>query len=285
MAITHFLRTFASMNEFSLLMSVYNGEKAEYLTECFDSIYKQTVRPTEIVLVEDGQLNDSLREAIKREEQRFPMMKRVVLKQNCGLGVALSEGMKACTYDLIARMDTDDICSPNRFEVQLSYMQEHPEIDVLGAWITEFDHEPSNTVGVRCPPESHEAIYKFGKMRNPTNHPVVMFRRQSVLDAGGYLPSPLFEDYYLWARMLVKGYRFHNLQQSLLLFRRSPEMIHRRGGLSYAQHEMALLKKLREMGYISTYGMARNIAQRYVVRILPNFARGFVYRHLLRTKP
>ena len=273
------------MNEFSLLISVYYGEKAEYLSECFDSIYKQTVPPTEIVLVEDGQLNDSLYKAIDREAQRFPTLKRVVLKQNKGLGTALSEGMKACSYDLIARMDTDDICMPERFEVQLKYMQEHPEIDVLGAWITEFDHVPSNTVGVRCPPENHEAIYKFGKMRNPTNHPVVMFRRQSVLGAGGYLPFPLFEDYYLWARMLVKGYRFHNLPQSLLLFRRSPEMIHRRGGLSYAQHEMKLLKKFREIGYISTYGLIRNVAQRYVVRILPNRARGVVYRHLLRAKP
>lgn len=279
------MATFAAMNDFSLLISVYQGEKAEYLTTCFDSIFKQTVSPTEIILVEDGPLTPMLYEAIGREEQRFPQLRRVVLPKNQGLGISLNEGMKACSYDLIARMDTDDISLPNRFQVQLEYLSKHPEVDVLSAWITEFDHEPKNIVGIRCIPENHNDILKFSKKRNPVNHPVVMFRRSAVLDTGGYLPCRFFEDYYLWTRMLQKGHCFHNLQQSLLLFRRSPEMIRRRGGLSYARHELSFFKKLRDTGYISTFNILCNVSQRYFVRLLPNRTRSYIYRHLLRSIP
>jgi len=273
------------MKGFSLLMSVYKNERAEYLTACFESIYRQSVRPNEIILVEDGPLTAALHKAIDREEKRFPILRRIVLEKNQGLGIALSKGMEACSYDLIARMDTDDICMPDRFKLQLQYMQKHPEVDVLGAWITEFDHEPTNVVGVRSLPENHEDIYDFGKKRNPVNHPVVMFRKQAVQGAGGYQPFLLFEDYYLWGRMLTQGYRFHNLQQSLLLFRRSPEMIHRRGGLSYARHEIQLLRKLHDIGYISSTNLVMDVSQRYLVRILPNHVRSFIYKHLLRTIP
>ena len=280
------MATFADkMKDFSLLMSVYQRERPEFLTACFDSIYNQTVRPSESVLVEDGPLTPALYEAISSEQKRFGTMKRVALEQNQGLGAALNAGMKACSYDIVARMDTDDICLPQRFEAQLTYLEAHPEIDVLGAWISEFDGVPTNVVGVRRLPENHEAIYKFGKKRNPTNHPTVMFRKQAVMDAGGYQPFPLFEDYYLWARMLNQGHLFHNLQQPLLLFRRSPQMISRRGGVDYAHHEVRLFHEMYQMGYISLYDMVRNILQRYIVRLLPNVMRSFIYRHLLRAIP
>jgi len=266
-------------------MSVYQSEHAEHLIACFDSIEKQTLSPTEIVLVEDGPLTPQLYEAIENEAKRFPCLKRVVLEKNQGLGIALSKGLQACSFDIVARMDTDDICTPNRFEAQMSYLQEHDEIDVLGAWITEFDHDPSNVISVRNLPENHDDIYRFGQKRNPINHPVVMFRKHAIQEAGGYLPLPLFEDYYLWARMLKKGYRFHNLPLSLLLFRRSPEMIRRRGGFSYAQNEIHLQKKLYEIGYISRIRMIKNVLIRYGVRIVPNYVRGFIYKNLLRTIP
>ena len=273
--------TFALMNDFSLLLSIYKHENPDYVVTCFDSIYSQTVLPTEIVLVEDGPLTSELYKVLEKEEKRFPCMKRVVLEKNQGLGVSLRKGLEACTHDIVARMDTDDICLPKRFEIQINYMQAHPDIDVLGAWITEFEYEPSNAVAIRCLPEEHKEIYNFGKLRNPMNHPVVMFRKKAVLDVGSYQPCYLFEDYYLWGRMLVKGYHFHNLQQSLLLFRRSPEMIQRRGGLSYAFHEIAFLKKLQKTGYISSFNLIRDVSQRYIVRILPNSLRRFV-SHLIQ---
>ncbi len=273
------------MEEFSLLMSVYKRENPQYLTECFDSIYQQTIQPAEIILVEDGPLTAGLYEAIGRQEKRFPSMKRIALPNNQGLGSALNQGLAACQHDIIARMDTDDICVPERFETQLKYLNEHPDIDVVSAWITEFDHEPSNIVGIRSLPANHEEIFKFGKKRNPVNHPVVMFRKSAVLAAGGYKPCFLFEDYYLWGRMLQQGYHFHNLQQSLLFFRRSPEMIQRRGGFGYALHEILFMLKLENIGYISITRLVINVIQRTGVRILPNTVRSFIYKYLLRSIP
>ena len=106
----------------------------------------------------------------------------------------------------------------------------------------------------------------------------------SALKAGGYLPFPLFEDYYLWARMLTQGLRFHNIQQSLLLFRRSPEMVRRRGGLTYAHNEIQFQKELHDIGYINKLELIRNVCQRYLVRLAPNWIRSLLYKHLLRTK-
>lgn len=277
------MATFAAMNEFSLLMSVYNGEKAEHLTECFDSIYRQTLPPAEIVLVEDGPLSSDLYAAINYEQQRFPCLKRVPLPRNRGLGVALNRGLENCSYDIVARMDTDDICVPKRFETQLKFMQQHPDVDVLSAWIAEFDDKPTNVIDVRNIPEQHADIYRFGKKRNPINHPAAMFRKQAVIRVGGYQPMPLFEDYYLWARMLQQGYRFHNLQQPLLLFRRSSEMIRRRGGLAYIHHEIYFFCKLHHIGYISWLTIVRNIGVRIFVRLLPNSLRSYIYKHQLRT--
>lgn len=279
------MATFAAMNEFSLLMSVYNGEKAKHLTECFDSIYQQTLKPTEIVLVEDGPLSPDLYAAIDREQQRFPNLKRIPLPQNQGLGKALNRGMEACSHSIVARMDTDDICTPKRFEVQLRFMQQHPDIDVLSAWISEFDDVPTNVIGIRNIPENHDDIFRFGKKRNPINHPVAMFRREAVVKAGGYQPMPLFEDYYLWARMLQQGYRFHNLQQPLLLFRRSPQMMHRRGGLAYTRHEIHFFRQLHRIGYISYPVILRNIFVRFLIRLLPNSLRSVIYSRMLRTNP
>jgi len=283
--ISKLIITFAVMNEFSVLMSVYKNEQASYLTACFDSICQQTLLPNEIVLVEDGPLTPELYEAIAHEERRLPILKRIVLPENQGLGIALNKGLQACSHDIVARMDTDDICLPNRFKTQIDFMICHPEIDVLGAWIEEFDHTPNNIVGIRCTPEYHDEIIKFGKKRNPINHPVVMFRKKAVMEAGNYQPCYLFEDYYLWGRMLQQGYIFHNLQEILLQFRRSPEMIKRRGGINYALYEIIFLRKLQETRYISSYDLLRNISQRTLIRIIPNGIRNYIYKKLLRTIP
>jgi glycosyltransferase involved in cell wall biosynthesis len=270
------------MKEFSTLLSVYKYEKAEYIKTCFDSIYKQTLQPTEIVLVEDGCLSAELYQAIDEVSKQFPHFIRVRLDQNSGLGTALAKGLEACHYDIIARMDTDDICMPDRFEKQMNYLTEHPDIDVVGTWITEFVGDPSNKISIRCLPEEPEEIFEFGKSRNPINHPTVMFRKHAVEAVGGYMPFPLFEDYHLWARMLSQHHRFHNIQESLLLFRRSPEMMLRRGGWSYAKNEVIFQKALYQMGYISWLRMIHNIILRYGIRIMPNTVRSWIYSHFLR---
>lgn len=268
--------------DFSVLLSIYKKETADHLCQCMDSIFSQTLLPNEVVLVEDGPLTPELYAEIERLQQAHPELITVPLEQNQGLGASLNVGLKHCHYDIVARMDTDDISRPERFKKQYNYLQEHPEVDVVSGWITEFVGDPTNEISIRNLPEEHDKIYKFGKIRNPINHPTVMFRKHAVEEAGGYLPFPLFEDYYLWVRMLCSGHRFHNLQESLLLFRRTPEMMLRRGGVDYAHNEISFQRTLRDMGYITTWRMIKNIIIRYGIRVVPNQIRSWFYSHYLR---
>ena len=199
-----------------------------------------------------------------------------------GLGKALNEGLKYCSHELVARMDTDDIAMPERFEKQLAVFKKYPDIDVVGAWINEFEDNVSNIKSVRKLPELPDDIRQFAKRRNPINHPVVMFRKSAVLAAGGYRHFPLFEDYYLWIRMLMNGAKFYNIQESLLYFRFSSEMFKRRGGWKYMINELHFLQMMRQMHFISFSQFMQNLFVRFSIRLIPNSLRAIIYTKLIR---
>lgn len=267
---------------FSVLLSLYVKEYPSYFKQCLDSLFTQTLLPNEIILVEDGPLTSELEHVVSEYSARYPILKVVPLPQNQGLGKALNEGLKYCSYELIARMDTDDIAKPDRFQKQVEVFEKHPEIDVCGAWIDEFEGNIDKIISTRKLPEWHNNIAAYAKKRNPINHPVVMFKKSAVVKAGSYQHFPLFEDYYLWVRMLMNGAKFYNIQESLLWFRFSPEMFKRRGGWGYAMKEIKFQKTLRRMGFISTPIYLKNVAIRLTTRIIPNSWRSFIYKNLLR---
>lgn len=270
------------MNKFSVLLSVYHKEQPSYMRLSLESIFNQTVRPTEVVLVEDGPLTPELYELIEEYLRKYPELKLVKLAKNKGLGNALNEGLKHCSYELVARMDTDDICKPYRFEKQIKLFEVHPDYDVVGAWIDEFEESIDNINSTRVLPENSDEIYEFAKKRNPINHPVVMFRKSTVEASGGYKHFPLFEDYYLWVRMLLNGAKFYNIQESLLYFRFSPEMFMRRGGFSYACIEAKFLWHIHKLGLVGLGKTCFNILLRFITRIIPNNFRSWIYKKLLR---
>ena len=267
---------------FSVLLSVYFKESPFFLDECLKSIYNQSVLPSEVILIKDGPLTNELDNVINIFSQKYTNLKIVSLSHNVGLGKALNEGLKHCTYDIVARMDTDDIAKPYRFEKQIKIFQEYPEVDVVGAWIDEFEGTLQNIISTRKLPERHLYIYKYAKERNPINHPVVMFKKKAVIEAGGYQHFPLFEDYYLWVRMLLKGAKFYNIQESLLYFRFSPDMFKRRGGFKYACIEAKFQWVLHQLGFISLTKTCINIAIRFGTRIIPNSLRSWIYKNILR---
>ena len=267
---------------FSVLLSLYIKEQPSFLKQSLDSLLSQTLQPNEIVLVKDGPLTSELDAIVSDFTKRCASLKVVALPQNQGLGRALNEGLKYCSYDLVARMDTDDIAKPDRFEKQVEVFRRNPNIDVCSAWIDEFEGEWDNVISTRRLPERHEDIVCYAQSRCPINHPVVMFKKSAVIKAGGYQHFPLFEDYFLWMRMLKSGARFYNIQESLLYFRTSSDMFKRRGGWKYAMDEYRFQKVMWNMDMISVKRFLLNVLTSFPVRIAPNQVRSWFYKKALR---
>lgn len=267
---------------FSVLMSLYSKERPEYLRQSLDSVFSQTLRADEVILVKDGPLTTELDSVVNDFASKYPELIVITLATNQGLGKALNEGLKYCNHNYIARMDTDDIAVPTRFEKQSQIFKIYPQVEVVSSWIEEFESDTGMIISQRKLPEFPFEIYEYGKKRCPINHPAVMFRKDSVLFAGGYKPFPLFEDYFLWVRLLLNGAKFYNVQESLLKFRTSKDMYKRRGGLKHAFDEIRFQRNIKKLGYISWKQFGYNIIIRFFVRVIPNSFREWIYRHLLR---
>lgn len=268
--------------KFSVLLSVYKNEKPEYLRRAIESIYfDQTLKPNEIVLVEDGPLTIELYNIIEKLKIKLESILKIVkLERNSGLGVALNKGILKCENELIARMDTDDIAYPSRFEKQIEYMISNPKIDVLGSYMAEFVDSTENIICIKDAPIKN--IENYMKYRDPVNHPTVILKKSKVLEAGNYQEILLNEDSYLWRRMLVKGAQFYNLSEPLLYFRVSNDTYKRRGGIKYIKAEWILQKKYLELNVINKREFLVNILGKSIVRLLPNQLRKIIYLNLLR---
>lgn len=270
------------MLQFSVLLSLYYKESPLFLSQSLQSLFNQTLLPSEVILVKDGPLNNDLERVISEFQRQYSLLKTISLPTNQGLGRALNEGLKHCSYELVARMDTDDIAKSDRFQKQVEIFSQYPDVDVCSAWIDEFEDKVTNVISTRKLPETHEEIALYAKKRCPLNHPVVMFKKSAVIAAGGYLHFPLFEDYYLWVRMLMNGARFYNIQESLLYFRFSPDMFKRRGGWKYAMDETRFQRFLFKRQFISFPELVKNVGVRFCVRLMSNSLRTFIYKKLLR---
>lgn len=255
-------------------------ENPHNLRLSLDSIYTQTIIPNEVILIKDGPLPDDLNSIIREYQTKYTNFKDIQLKENLGLGRALNEGLKHCSYDLIARMDTDDIAKPDRFEKQIKTFKNDPSIDVCSSWIDEFEDSTENILAIKKLPKHHDEISKYAKHRCPINHPAVMYKKSAVLSAGGYSGFP--EDYCLWIKMLMNGAKFHNIQESLLFFRFSREVIKRRGGWNYAKSDVKSQYSFYKMGFISFSTLIYNIFIRVSVRLMPNQFRSYIYLNKLR---
>lgn len=269
--------------KFSVLMSLYYKENPLFLEESLESIINQSLLPNEIVIIKDGELTKELDSVINKYSKQYSKLINVIsLDENQGLGKALSIGIKKCKYDLIARMDSDDISKKNRFERQIKIFENNYEIDIVGSWVEEFEGNKNNIVSKRKVPKTNKEILNFAKFRNPFNHPTVMLKKQAVLKANNYKDFYLNEDYYLWLRMLKKGFKAYNIQESLLYFRVNKDTFKRRGGLKYAVQDIRLQNKILELGFINKFEYLKNIFTRPVSRILPNFLREYIYKNFLR---
>lgn len=271
-------------DSFSVLLSTYEGDDPEGLERALNSVVNQTVRPDEIVVVADGPITEALESVLDEFEYEYgELLSRTSLAVNRGLGAALRHGVEVCSHDLVARLDADDVAREKRFERQLSYLENHPEVDVLGGYIAEFLETPEQIQTVREVPTTPEGVRSKARFRSPVNHPSVMFRRDAVLDAGNYRPLRSMQDYELWMRMLSQGYTITNIPEVLVDCQAGDDLYYRRGGLDYARLETRLQWEYYRMGMIPLPVLLLNIVSKIPIRLAPNKVRGFVYRNLLRS--
>lgn len=324
----------------SVLMSVYRGERPEYLAAALESIVQQSEKPDEIVLVKDGPLTAELEEVIGRYEkicgtrvnggsESRIRLRTVRLPENQGLGSALAAGMKECSGELIARMDTDDIACRDRIRLQRAYMDAHPEISAVGGDICEFmdeaelyrsmaaaearracraaesrrqnageaaeasqkmcgtaaegaDERRHAGLRIKRMPTGSQALYRYGKLRNPLNHMTVMLRKADIEAVGGYHRRPLLEDYDLWSRLLAAGYKIDNIPQILVYARTGAGFSSRRGGRGYFLEYARLRWMQLHIGYLHGWEYMMAMGATAAMTLMPPKLRSAAYMVLRR---
>ncbi len=269
------------MTAFSLLLPVYGRDDPAQLERAFvSSVDEQTRRPDEVVLVQDGPVPDPLAATIAALVARSPVpVQHLVLPENVGLAHALAIGLDACTHDVVARMDADDVALPERFARQLAVIEEG--YDLVGSGLLEFVDDEGVTVGRRTPPVGEETIQRYARFHDPFNHPTVVFRKAAVQRAGGYRAVGRMEDYWLFARMLMAGAKAANLPEPLLKYRVGAGAYGRRGGFGQFRTELRLQRLLLRLGFTTPGQFLRNVFVRGGYRLLPVAVRRTFYRRVL----
>lgn len=270
------------MNKYSVLMSVYDKEKPEYFRQSIESILIQTVKADEFVIVCDGPLTRQLEQILEEYIAKSPELIKIVrLETNRGLGTALNEGLCYCSNEIVARMDSDDIAFPDRMEKQLLIM-EREKVDIISGTVIEFTENIKNELARRSLPQEQEAIRRFARRRNPFNHPAVMYRKECVMAAGGYKDFWLFEDYFLWLRILSAGCTACNIQEPVLYMRSGDAMYERRGGIRYAKQIIKFRWYMFRHGYAGLTDFLVTAGGHTLIALLPNCLRKKFYERILR---
>lgn len=272
----------ANIQCFSVAMCVYGGDDPAWFHRAVSSVREQTVPPDEIVIVADGPVPDGIEE-ILAECEKCEVFRIIRLAENRGHGEARRVGIDACSHELVALMDSDDVSAADRFERQLWAFAKDESLSIVGGNITEFCGDEENIVGRRNVPESDREIKEYMKRRCPMNQVTVMFKKSHILNAGGYLDWYCEEDYYLWLRMSLAGMRFANIPKVLCNVRVGEDMYRRRGGVKYFLSEAKLQKYMLEKRIISAPTYAVNVLKRLIVQVLlPNRLRGWVFQKFAR---
>ncbi|MDY4948209.1 MAG: glycosyltransferase [Clostridium cadaveris] len=271
------------MEKYSVLMSLYIKEKPEYLEQSIDSMLNQTVKPDEIVIVEDGPLTDELLDVLKKYKNEHPRIFNIVKsKKNLGLGLALNLGLKNCKNELVARMDTDDISKPDRCEKQLQLFRNNSELVLVGSYIDEFYSDPSEIISTRRVPTEYKEIYEFAKRRSAFNHPTVMYKKSKIIAQGGYSNLRRNQDVDLFGRMLFTGYKAANINESLLLFRSNDDLSRRRKSWENTKSYISTIAKLRSIGYSTLNDYVIVTLGQILMFICPINVQNWLYRKFLR---
>jgi glycosyltransferase involved in cell wall biosynthesis len=271
-----------SVHNFSVLIAVCARDHAAHFEAALKSIYDQSAVARQVVLMADGPLLKEHNAIIHQYEENNEGFLCVRLEENQGLAAALNAGLKYCDSELVARMDSDDVCEKNRFIRQLQFMDSNPSISVASGKITEYSSDLCEVITEKKVPLEHAAILAFSKYRNPINHMACIFRKSAVLAVGGY-PEHFrkAQDFALWAMMLKAGYRFGNMETNLVNVRAGEGLFERRG-LQYFHGEVIVLWFMRKIGHINMIELLINLIVRLGARLSPALVKRWVYKVLRR---
>lgn len=270
-----------------VLMSCYKNDSAVFLKEAIYSTYEQqTEKPDSFRIVVDGSVGDEINRVLEYYESKYPSIFVIQrLKENGGLGRALRLGMNASKYDYILRMDSDDVSDPQRIEKQKRFAEAHPEIDVIGTYTAEFIDDHTKLLSVRKLETENEQIYIDAKKRTPVSHVSVLLKREAVIMAGNYQSFMLYEDYYLWVRMIQNGAKFHNIPEILVYVRTDENRYKRKGSKKYVYSTIKFQHYLYGIGFVNYKEYLRNKYGRVLVAKVPVGVRKLIYEKILRAKP
>lgn len=268
--------------EISVLMPVYYKEKVEYFRQALDSIINQTVKPNQIVIIKDGKLTEQLNKTIEMYKNEYSqLIESYDIEKSNGLGNALKYGVKKCKYKYIARVDSDDISLPYRFEKQVKYLMSNPDIDILGGQIEEYDENMKQRLLTRNVPLTQYDINEFIKYQSPFNHGTVLMKKEAVIKSGNY-NNTQFEDYDLWARMLIDNCKMANIDTVLCKNRTGKEFYKRRSGFKQVKRAIEIERRLLKYKIIDKRTYVKNIIFRTIFALTPVNAKKYLYKKYVR---
>lgn len=274
------------MTMFSALSSIYHKESPEHFDACMQSIWdKQTLKPTEIILVEDGPLTSDLDRIIAMWKAKLGDVLQIIkLPENVGTGKAKNIGLQACNYEVVCIVDTDDIYVSDRFEKQVNFLEQHQEVVIVGGQILEFAEDISNPSGKREVPLSNEDLINYAQRQSPFNNMTIAYRKSKILGVGGYQHHYWMEDYNLFLRVIAKGYQISNLPDVLVYARIDNGMHGRRKGFQYIKSEKQLLDLKKQLKIQSPFYANMYFIVRSTFRLMPANLLGKIYNTFLRKK-
>jgi glycosyltransferase involved in cell wall biosynthesis len=236
-------------------------------------------------LVLDGPIGDQLSQIVLSWQRKIgENLKVIPLEQNIGLGNALNEGLKYCSNEWVFRMDTDDICTPDRFEKQVAFIECNPDVVLFGGQVLEFENEPRDSQVLKTVPTSNDEIRQFAQKRCPFNHMTVAYKKTVINELGGYQHHLFMEDYNLWLRVIGAGYKGANMSDIILYARVGNGMHARRKGIEYIKSEKQLLNLKKQLKLQNPIHANMLFLIRSALRLVPSSLLGKFYNTFLRKK-
>ncbi len=267
------------MSTVSTLMSTYAAEKASNLAESLESVFAQTRPPEQVVIVIDGPIPPAQETVIRSycNDQRVGEITVLYLPEQSGLAAAMNAGLKACKGDYIMRMDSDDICTPDRLEIQMRYALDNPDVDIVSSWSEEF-FEDGAAPQIKVSPVAHEHVTAALRWRNVLVHPTILAKSKALREVDGYRSKfGQLEDYDLFVRLALEGFRFHVIPKTLVRVRSSVAQKERRGGWRYSLKEVAFRWECKRLGFLRLHQFAATTSLYLLFRLASGAMRKRLY--------